>query len=118
MRPFARKCFRSCRWRKTVPSTFGIMPTGPETGYGYIEQGEAVGAGFHVARFVEKPDAVTAESILAQGNYVWNSGMFCCGPRSFWKSWHGMPDMDTGCRAAWRDRQTDGTFIRPGRNVF
>ena len=99
--------------------TFGIMPTGPETGYGYIEQGEAVGAGFHVARFVEKPDAATAESILAQGNYVWNSGMFLLRASVFLEELaRHVPDMDTGCRAAWRDRQTDGTFIRPGRNAF
>jgi mannose-1-phosphate guanylyltransferase len=57
--------------------TFGIVPTQAETGYGYIERGEALGQdGFRVRRFVEKPDAETAEAYLACGRYVWNSGMF------------------------------------------
>ena len=68
---------------------------------------------------MEKPDAATAESILAQGNYVWNSGMFLLRASVFLEELaRHVPDMDTGCRAAWRDRQTDGTFIRPGRNAF
>lgn len=57
---------------------FGISPTAPETGYGYIEMGDPVSQrGRAVKRFVEKPDAKTAASYLAQGNYVWNSGIFC-----------------------------------------
>jgi mannose-1-phosphate guanylyltransferase/mannose-6-phosphate isomerase len=58
--------------------TFGIAPTRPETGFGYIEAGEALGASaFKVQRFVEKPDAATAEELLKSGRYSWNSGMFC-----------------------------------------
>lgn len=57
--------------------TFGIVPTAPETGFGYIEQGEALGSGNKVARFVEKPDLVTAQEYVASGKYLWNSGMFC-----------------------------------------
>ena len=62
--------------------TFGVKPTRPETGFGYLELGDAIAAhppapGFHrVHRFVEKPDAATAQSYLASGNYVWNAGMF------------------------------------------
>jgi mannose-1-phosphate guanylyltransferase/mannose-6-phosphate isomerase len=56
--------------------TFGIPPDRPETGYGYIEAGEALGPGFRVRKFKEKPDAATARSFLAQGNHYWNSGMF------------------------------------------
>ena len=57
---------------------FGIRPTAPETGFGYIEMGDSIGQHAHaVRRFVEKPDAATALQYLAQGNYVWNSGMFC-----------------------------------------
>ena len=69
--------------------TFGIKPTHPETGFGYIERGEALnlGAGgppgFHVKRFVEKPDAETARSYLDSGNFSWNSGMFCFTARAF-----------------------------------
>jgi mannose-1-phosphate guanylyltransferase/mannose-6-phosphate isomerase len=57
---------------------FGIRPTAPETGFGYIETAEKIGEHAHaVHRFVEKPDMQTAIQYLAQGNYVWNSGMFC-----------------------------------------
>ncbi len=59
--------------------TFGITPSHPETGYGYIQAGEPLDGhgGFHrVARFVEKPDRATAERYLAEGGYSWNSGMF------------------------------------------
>ena len=59
-------------------STFGVPPTQPETGYGYIERGEALAAdGFVIARFVEKPDPATAAAFLASGRFYWNSGMFC-----------------------------------------
>lgn len=56
--------------------TFGIKPDKPETGYGYIQAGEALGKGYKVASFKEKPDAQTAQQYLAAGNYFWNSGMF------------------------------------------
>ncbi len=60
--------------------TFGIVPTRAETGYGYIEQGEEIGDGAAtVNRFVEKPDAATAEKYLEAGTYLWNSGMFVFG---------------------------------------
>ena len=56
---------------------FGIMPSKPETGYGYIKQAGTLGGGaFQVERFVEKPDKATAESYLNSGDYLWNSGMF------------------------------------------
>jgi mannose-1-phosphate guanylyltransferase len=57
--------------------TFGIEPAAPETGFGYIEKGAALGSGFQVARFVEKPSLEKAETYLGSGNYLWNSGMFC-----------------------------------------
>lgn len=58
--------------------TFGIQPTYPETGYGYIEAGEALGTlGHKVARFVEKPSAEIAQGYVESGRYSWNSGMFC-----------------------------------------
>ena len=57
--------------------TLGIQPITPETGYGYIKQGQALGDGaFKVDQFVEKPDKVVAEKYLAKGGYYWNSGMF------------------------------------------
>ncbi|WP_456370081.1 mannose-1-phosphate guanylyltransferase/mannose-6-phosphate isomerase [Geoglobus sp.] len=55
--------------------TFGVRPTKPHTGYGYIKPGERVGNVFRVERFTEKPDAETAKKFVAEG-YLWNSGMF------------------------------------------
>ena len=60
-----------------VMTTVGIRPTHPETGYGYIEAGEAASEeALHVHRFVEKPDRAGAEQFLAAGNFYWNAGMF------------------------------------------
>ncbi len=60
---------------------FGIKPTRPDTGYGYVQCGEPIGSfdsvgGYEVGRFVEKPDAKTAQQYLREGGYLWNSGMF------------------------------------------
>ena len=59
--------------------TFGIPPSRPETGYGYIKQGaplDEAGTGFAVARFIEKPDLARAQAFLDEGGYYWNSGIF------------------------------------------
>ncbi len=56
---------------------FGIQPTGPETGFGYIEVAKVGGEAQPVLKFVEKPDRATAMEYLATGRYYWNSGMFC-----------------------------------------
>ena len=64
--------------------TFGIKPTAPETGFGYIEAGDALGGGgYKVTRFVEKPALDKAAAYLAAGNFTWNSGMFCFTAGSF-----------------------------------
>lgn len=58
-------------------ATYGISPTGPETGYGYIQTGEVQADGVHaVARFIEKPDAARAAEMIASGDHVWNGGIF------------------------------------------
>lgn len=57
--------------------TFGVQPTHPETGFGYIHAAEKIGGGRRIEAFVEKPDRATAEAYLAAGDYYWNSGMFC-----------------------------------------
>jgi mannose-1-phosphate guanylyltransferase/mannose-6-phosphate isomerase len=64
--------------------TFGIKPTKPHTGYGYIKPGEKVRGGYKVERFVEKPDSETAKKYMAQG-YLWNSGMFLFNSSLFLK---------------------------------
>ena len=58
--------------------TYGVVPTHAETGYGYIRRGEALngGAAYGVSRFVEKPDAATAQTYVDSGEYYWNSGIF------------------------------------------
>ena len=60
-------------------ATFGIAPTRPETGYGYLELGEALAMpdAFAVQRFIEKPEPAEASRYVASGRYLWNSGMFC-----------------------------------------
>ena len=58
--------------------TLGIKPSSPKTGYGYI-----LSSGCHVKKFVEKPDRETAEKYIANGNYFWNSGIFCMKPSIF-----------------------------------
>jgi mannose-1-phosphate guanylyltransferase/mannose-6-phosphate isomerase len=58
--------------------TFGIQPDRAETGFGYIEQGKSINTNaYSVVRFVEKPDAITAQSYLDGGQHLWNAGMFC-----------------------------------------
>ncbi len=67
--------------------TFGIEPSQPETGFGYIEKGSSISdSGFQVSRFVEKPDLVKAQEYLESGKFVWNSGMFCFKAAAFLKA--------------------------------
>jgi mannose-1-phosphate guanylyltransferase len=63
--------------------TFGITPSAPETGFGYIEKGQSIGEGFEVARFIEKPSLKLAQELLTSGKYLWNSGMFCFRAKAF-----------------------------------
>ena len=65
--------------------TFGIHPTKPETGFGYIEAGEAMEGAFRTASFKEKPDRETAERYLSEGKYYWNSGMFAFRIDCLWQ---------------------------------
>jgi len=66
--------------------TFGIQPTHPDTGFGYIELGDAIpgeGQGFAIRRFVEKPPLEKARTFVESGRFVWNSGMFVFGARRY-----------------------------------
>src|SRR5207245_11124507 len=66
--------------------TFGIRPTGPHTGYGYIELGEPLPGetqGFRIRRFVEKPNLQKAKEHLDSGRFLWNSGMFVFSARRY-----------------------------------
>lgn len=100
--------------------TFGIAPTRPETGYGYIEQGEPIGkGGFLVSRFVEKPDLVTAHNYLAAGNYFWNSGMFMFRASRYLEELGCFkPEILAACRAALERAQHDMHFTRVDTAAF
>jgi len=99
----------------------GITPDRPETGYGYIKvaAGVADADAPAVARFVEKPDAATAERYLAEGGYFWNAGMFVL-KASVWLAAleRFRPDIASATRAAWAQRSTDAKFVRPGQAEF
>ena len=86
--------------------TFGIVPTAPETGFGYIQRGDAVSAGYKVRRFVEKPDQVTATGYLESGEFLWNSGMFCFKAGVFLDELaRHAPDIATTVAECWADMQ-------------
>ena len=102
--------------------TFGMRPTGPETGYGYIEIGAglpAIDGAFAVARFVEKPDATTAARLVADGRHLWNSGMFVFTARTLLSEMERhAPDVLPPVHAAVANRKTDLDFIRLDVEAF
>ena len=110
--------------KKTI-AILGIKPTAPETGYGYIQRNSAKGKNneFAVARFVEKPDAKTAQTYFTDGNYLWNSGMFVLRA-STWLAAIAQyrPDIDSTTKAAWGVKTTDQSgevsFVRPDKKLF
>jgi mannose-1-phosphate guanylyltransferase/mannose-6-phosphate isomerase len=101
--------------------TFGIVATGPETGYGYIQRGAALksGKGFKVKNFVEKPDRKTAEKYVKSGDYYWNSGMFAFQAGKFLEELKQYrPDILDACRKSLDLAQTDLDFIRLDADSF
>ncbi len=94
--------------------TFGISPTGPETGYGYIEVGAERGDGTRdVARFVEKPDHDKAVAMLRQGGFYWNSGMFMLGAGSFLDECRALsPESFEAAQGAVENARADLDFVR------
>lgn len=112
--------------------TFGIEPTAPETGYGYIRAGQVgvelasaglphqVQVAIHpVAQFVEKPDASNARLYLAEGGYYWNSGMFVFSARRYLEELdQHRPDILAAARQAWQARTQDLDFCRPDIQAF
>ena len=98
--------------------TFGIVPTAPETGYGYIRGGAQSGDAFEVAEFVEKPDLATAEHYVRQG-YFWNSGMFIFKASRFIEELQKYaPEMLDACTKALDGAKTDLDFIRLDTDSF
>jgi len=102
--------------------TFGIVPTHPETGYGYIKRGAVAvmdDSAYPVAAFVEKPDLKTAQGYLERGDYLWNSGMFAFKAGVFLQELEKFnPQMLAVCREAFNAAQRDVDFVRIPANIF
>jgi mannose-1-phosphate guanylyltransferase / mannose-6-phosphate isomerase len=100
------------RQRKIV--TFGVPPTAPETGYGYVRA-----EGDYVQAFVEKPDAATAKQYFDSGKYLWNAGIFAVRA-SVWLDAIGefRPEIFKACERAYRQGKRDGAFYRVDPAAF
>ena len=102
--------------------TFGVLPTAPETGYGYICRGEPVEGSedcYSVQRFVEKPDHETAAAFLAEGGYYWNSGMFLFGAQRYLSELEAFqPAIAAATEAATRLGYRDLDFCRLDEAAF
>jgi mannose-1-phosphate guanylyltransferase / mannose-6-phosphate isomerase len=100
--------------------TFGIVPTAPETGYGYIQGATADSGGVHaIVQFVEKPELARAQQFLEQGGYFWNSGMFLFrASRYLEELGHHAPDILQAARAALAGAQPDLDFVRVDPAAF
>ena len=112
----------SARQGKLV--TFGIVPTSPETGYGYIKASESYDSSqavkaLPVEQFVEKPDLTTAESYLSSGDYFWNSGMFMFTASSYLDELkQHAPEMLSLCEQAYSESNRDMDFVRLEQEAF
>jgi len=99
--------------------TFGIVPTHAETGYGYIKKGQQVQDTYQVAKFVEKPNAETAQGYLESGDYLWNSGMFLFKASRYIEELEKFrPDILSSCRASMEKVDKDLDFTRPDKESF
>lgn len=95
--------------------TFGIQPTRPETGYGYIRSGQD----YAVEQFIEKPDFGTAEAYLASGDYLWNSGMFLFSAETFLAELKALqPAIYKAISLAFDGRNEDMDFVRVDKDAF
>lgn len=108
--------------------TFGIVPTGPETGYGYIRRGDIQSLhefndnsalAYRVAQFVEKPDLQTAQDYVASGDYYWNSGMFIFKASRYLEELKQFrPDIYQACQQAMQVIEPDLDFVRVNKDAF
>ena len=104
--------------------TFGINPTRPDVGYGYVEssaEGKRIGGlrTMEVAGFHEKPSEEKAKQYVKSGKFFWNSGMFVLGASTWLKSLAQFrPDILAPTQASWEASTTDASFVRPGKDAF
>lgn len=100
-------------------ATFGIVPTAPETGYGYIHAGCKQAHGYAVEKFVEKPDLATAHAYVTSGDYYWNSGMFMVKASRYLELLGKyQPEMLTACQESIANPKLDFDFIRLNNEAF
>ena len=101
---------------------FGISPSRPETGFGYIaaaDEIEGIAACRKVEKFTEKPDADTATLFLSQGNYLWNAGIFLFSGKALLKEMEQLePEMVEHCRKAVDAAKKDLDFLRLDEDAF
>ena len=98
---------------------FGIVPTDPQVGFGYIERGSEIGNGYWVKSFREKPPATVAQEYLDSGHYYWNSGIFMFrASRYLEELQENRPDIVSACRAAMESKARDLDFLRVGNAAF
>ncbi|MFI4974243.1 MAG: mannose-1-phosphate guanylyltransferase/mannose-6-phosphate isomerase [Caulobacterales bacterium] len=98
---------------------FGVRPTYPATGFGYIQAGEAFGAVRRVRRFVEKPDEARARQLLEAADHLWNSGIFLMSAQGVVDELeHLAPQVLAGARAALDKAQADADFLRLDADAF
>ena len=99
--------------------TFGIVPSEPDTGYGYIKRGNDLGEGFTVDEFVEKPSLEVAQGYISSGEYYWNSGMFLFRASSYLEELKKFrPDILEQCKASVMDVKADLDFLRINKETF
>ena len=99
--------------------SFGIEPTAPETGYGYIRRGDPLNEGHKIARFVEKPDLNTALGFLADGQYVWNGGIFAFSAGGFLDELGRFrPQIVEAARLSIERSQGDASTVQPDGPAF
>ncbi|PJX13589.1 mannose-1-phosphate guanylyltransferase/mannose-6-phosphate isomerase [Halomonas sp. 141] len=99
--------------------TFGITPSSPQTGYGYIKRGQPLQDGYAVEAFVEKPDLARAEQYLASGEYLWNSGIFLFKATDYLAALaQYAPDILDVCERAFEARSEDLDFVRVDSAIF
>lgn len=99
--------------------TFGIVATGPETGYGYIKRGVEKSGAYSVQQFVEKPDLETAKGYVSSGEYYWNSGMFIFKASVYLAELkQHRPDIYSACEQAMAEVDPDLDFIRVNKEAF
>jgi mannose-1-phosphate guanylyltransferase len=99
--------------------TFGIVPSEPDTGYGYIKRGNDLGEGFTVDEFAEKPSLEVAQGYISSGEYYWNSGMFLFRASSYIEELNKFrPDILEQCKASVMDVKADLDFLRINKETF